>query len=203
MTRECTICGVKTEHIEIHHKIPQRFDGPNEFWNLEGLCRSCHVAIEKMYNKRFWEYLDMGATSSKAVCDHHSCGATDVKRLKVKSPKLGLMKSRFRHFCYTHQLCSFNFCGHKGNPVDLIVWNVADNGHIFAAVSNVILCPDHRVCSHPGCESRVVVKIKQAQSHPPAKQFCHTHQNDLKEIDMKNLVRITKRDDAKRGLTSL
>jgi len=195
MSKECTICGVRTEHIEIHHKIPQRFDGPDEFWNLEGLCRSCHVAIEKMYNKRFWEYLDMGPTSSKAVCDHRSCGAEDVRRIKVKSPKIGLMKDRYRHYCYHHAICSIDFCGSEGSPVDRIVWGTSDDGHTFAAVSTIVLCSDHRVCHYPGCESRTCFFAVNATSMHTGKLFCYTHQNEVKDIEVKELVRIAKRDD--------
>jgi len=196
MTKECSVCGVKTEHIEMHHKIPQRFDGPNEFWNLEGLCRSCHVAIEKMYDKRFWEYLDMGPTSSKSVCDNRSCGAEDVKRMKVASPKIGLMRRRFRHYCYNHPLCSFDFCGHEAKPVDKLIWGTSDDGHVFAAISNIMLCYEHRVCTHYACESRVGVFIKQAGSHLTGQFLCYTHQKDVKDIKMQELIRVAKTHEA-------
>lgn len=197
--KSCAVCNVKTEHIEIHHKVPQRFDGPDKPWNLEPLCRSCHVAIEKMYNKRFWEYLDMGLTSSKSICDHQSCGAENVRRLKVKSPKIGLMKSRFRHYCYHHSICSFNFCGHKAKPVDKIVWNTTDSGHTYAAVSTVMLCDNHRICTHSGCESRICVYIKKADPENPYKRIrqllCYSHLDDVEHIDISDLIRVAKRDD--------
>jgi len=199
MSSECTICGVVTEHIEIHHKIPQRFDGPNEFWNLEGLCRSCHVAVEKMYNKEFWEYLDMGPTSSKSTCDNISCGATEVKRFKVKSPKVGLMKPRFRSYCYDHAICSYNFCGNEAKPIDRIVWDIADNGHKFAAVSSDLLCSDHRICEHPGCKSTTVIRIERPGKWVFGQSLCYSHMDEVKDIDIHNLVRIAKRDDAARS----
>jgi len=193
MSSECTICGVKTEHIEIHHKIPQRFNGPNEFWNLEGLCRSCHVAIEKMYNKKFWDYVGFVKEGDKNVCEQTSCGATDTRRAKVVSPKVGLMNERHGYYCHTHMRCYRKGCGHEGEILDRIVWDETDDFGFIAQPSTIIACPDHRVCSYPGCESRHTILINKAGEFFRTGQFlCYQHLDYGRRIKMSKLVRVAK-----------
>jgi hypothetical protein len=181
MNRECTICGVKTDHIEMHHKIPQRLDGPNDLWNIEGLCRSCHVAIEKMYNDQFWEYIGYEHKIQSQKCHFSECGSTDTKNFKVESPEIGLLKSRNRSI------------KKKGKPIDLIDWGVLGEvdgkRHIFATSKTLILCDEHRVCMSDGCESRSTFAI---QSSDEFRVLCNYHDNEFKNGLLRNLIRYAK-----------
>lgn len=58
MTGDCFICGDDRSHLlETHHVVPRRFDGDDSAENLVQLCPSCHTAVEKMYNSRFYRNL--------------------------------------------------------------------------------------------------------------------------------------------------
>jgi len=193
MNRECTICGVKTDHIEMHHKIPQRLDGPNDLWNIEGLCRSCHVEIEKMYNDRFWEYIGYENKIRSQKCHFSECGSTDTKNFKVESPEIGLLKSRNRSICVHHRCCNNIRCKKKGKPIDLIDWGVLGEvdgkKHITATSLTLILCDEHRVCMHDGCESRSTFAI---QSSDEFRVLCNYHDNEFKHGLLRNLIRYAK-----------
>lgn len=54
----CFICGQrKPNSIETHHIVPRRFGGSDSDENLVDLCASCHSALEKLYDDRFYEEL--------------------------------------------------------------------------------------------------------------------------------------------------
>lgn len=54
----CFICGdQKPNSIETHHIVPRRYGGSDRDENLVDLCASCHSAIEKLYDERFYETL--------------------------------------------------------------------------------------------------------------------------------------------------
>lgn len=44
-------------NLERHHIVPRKFGGSDRSENLVTLCPTCHQAIEKLYNKRFYENL--------------------------------------------------------------------------------------------------------------------------------------------------
>ena len=53
MTAECELCGT-TDGLEEHHKLPQRFGGIAQDWNIVTLCRFCHKTVEQIYSPDFW-----------------------------------------------------------------------------------------------------------------------------------------------------
>lgn len=55
---ECFICGDdRPNSIETHHIVPRRYGGSDRDENLVDLCASCHSAIEKLYDDRFYQAL--------------------------------------------------------------------------------------------------------------------------------------------------
>ena len=55
---ECFICGDSTpSRLQIHHIVPRRYGGSDREENLVRLCASCHQAVEKIYDRRFYERL--------------------------------------------------------------------------------------------------------------------------------------------------
>ena len=54
----CYICGELVGHLlETHHIVPRRHGGSDNVENLVDLCPSCHQALEKIYDKRFYDRL--------------------------------------------------------------------------------------------------------------------------------------------------
>ena len=54
----CYICGEPVGHLlETHHIVPRRHGGSDNVENLVDLCPSCHQALEKIYDKRFYNRL--------------------------------------------------------------------------------------------------------------------------------------------------
>lgn len=54
----CYICGEPVGHLlETHHIVPRRYDGSDNAENLVDLCPSCHQAVEKIYDERFYDRL--------------------------------------------------------------------------------------------------------------------------------------------------
>lgn len=55
---QCFICGDSRTHVlETHHIVPRRYGGSDEDENLVRLCASCHNAVERLYDNRFYEEL--------------------------------------------------------------------------------------------------------------------------------------------------
>jgi hypothetical protein len=46
MGAKCVHCG-SDDDLVAHHKLPRRFGGPDDYANLEPVCRSCHPRIER------------------------------------------------------------------------------------------------------------------------------------------------------------
>jgi len=44
---KCCICDHKKD-LQLHHIVPQRFKGPNEYWNLILICNKCHSNWHKL-----------------------------------------------------------------------------------------------------------------------------------------------------------
>lgn len=48
----CSACGSK-EKLELHHVIPIKIGGIDEYYNLIYLCHDCHMKMHKLINKVF------------------------------------------------------------------------------------------------------------------------------------------------------
>lgn len=58
LPNRCFICGEDTpSRLQTHHIVPRRHGGSDNSENLVRLCANCHQAIEKMYDKRFYQEL--------------------------------------------------------------------------------------------------------------------------------------------------
>lgn len=58
MSDRCFICGYDNPNgLEEPHVVPGRFGGTDLPENLVTLCASCHQAVEKLYDGRFYERL--------------------------------------------------------------------------------------------------------------------------------------------------
>lgn len=56
--RQCRICGhANPDVLEVHHLVPQRYNGSDDPENLVHLCGSCHNALESLYDDRFYRRL--------------------------------------------------------------------------------------------------------------------------------------------------
>lgn len=66
--------------IEEHHIIPQRFGGPDEEWNIVGLCGSCHDKLERLYDSTFYEHFGItdeeGHRAFHRTCIYRECSLT-------------------------------------------------------------------------------------------------------------------------------
>ncbi|WP_226042717.1 HNH endonuclease [Natrinema sp. DC36] len=61
----CFICERENPAVlEEHHIVPKRHGGSDADENLVTLCASCHSAVEKLYNKRF--YVELGVEKGKS-----------------------------------------------------------------------------------------------------------------------------------------
>lgn len=80
----CYFCGAwKTEE---HHIIPQRFDGPDSPTNTVEVCSECHKKLERLYDKKFYEYFGIKDEDGKrrfhTACSHHDCLEQSTHRCK-------------------------------------------------------------------------------------------------------------------------
>ena len=75
-TSECHFCP-RRDSIEVHHIVPQRFNGSDHRHNLVAVCERCHKKLEALYDKRFYEKLgindEKGARESHIECVIHDC----------------------------------------------------------------------------------------------------------------------------------
>lgn len=56
----CYICGESNpEVIQEHHIVPKRHNGSDKKENLVNLCANCHQAVEKIYDKKFYDKIGM------------------------------------------------------------------------------------------------------------------------------------------------
>lgn len=70
MNSQCFICGEDNPNrLETHHVVPRRFGGADSDENLARLCAGCHSAIEKLYNKRFYDRLGVKPESQQRPDD--------------------------------------------------------------------------------------------------------------------------------------
>lgn len=56
--KTCYVCGKRCPHLlETHHIVPRRHDGSDRSSNLVDVCPTCHRALEKIYDKSFYNIL--------------------------------------------------------------------------------------------------------------------------------------------------
>lgn len=66
--QRCFICGDSNpDRHQEHHIVPKRYGGSDKSKNLVTLCAGCHQAVEKIYNKRF--YQELGVEQSHELFD--------------------------------------------------------------------------------------------------------------------------------------
>jgi len=70
-TEQCYFCPKRTD-IQVHHIVPQRFNGSDNRENLVALCERCHEKIENLYDKRFYEKLGVEDESGQRE-SHFEC----------------------------------------------------------------------------------------------------------------------------------
>lgn len=64
----CFVCGEhRSNSLEDHHIVPRRYGGSDEPENIVTLCASCHSAIEKLYDERFYETLQQRFEKEGAI----------------------------------------------------------------------------------------------------------------------------------------
>ena len=44
----CVDCGIESNCLDVHHKVPYRLSRSNQLSNLIALCRSCHLKRDKI-----------------------------------------------------------------------------------------------------------------------------------------------------------
>ncbi|UBF23414.1 HNH endonuclease [Haloarcula tailed virus 3] len=87
-TSRCYFCP-KRNDIEVHHIVPQRFNGSDSRENLVALCDRCHRKIEALYDKRFYEKLGVTDETGERST-HFECGMSECSnRARVKAAKQG------------------------------------------------------------------------------------------------------------------
>lgn len=58
MTEQCFICDeTNPNRLQTHHIVPDAYGGSDTEENKVRLCAGCHQAVEKMYNRRFYDQL--------------------------------------------------------------------------------------------------------------------------------------------------
>lgn len=159
----CYICGGgNSDILETHHIVPQRFDGDDSQDNLVDLCASCHRALEKLYDRRF--YKELGVESENAEYDEHctyeKCYATATRKVSG---------SDTFYACDTHHECDYTGCKHKPSTVL----------RVEGTERHVRVCKRHSKCSSAGCYSQdVMVKKYHDRGREKMKPYCAFHEPD-------------------------
>jgi len=78
-TDKCYFCPKRTD-IEVHHIVPQRFNGTDKRENLVALCDRCHEKIEVLYDARFYETLGISDEAGERK-NHFPCELCDGQAL--------------------------------------------------------------------------------------------------------------------------
>lgn len=143
---QCFICGDQRQNsLEQHHIVPQRFDGSDDDQNLVTLCASCHAAIEKLYDRRFYDKLGVEKPRGPGRCELDDCTATADARLDNHGDGLWV--------CTDHsEKCGANLGVYSGlcsQTPTTVVRSYYDN-------KIKLRCDDHSVCGESGCKSKEV-----------------------------------------------
>jgi predicted metal-dependent TIM-barrel fold hydrolase len=89
-TSECHFCP-RRDSIEVHHIVPQRFEGSNRKENLVAVCERCHEKLEALYDKRFYQKLgiedEKGSRESHIECVVNRC--SERAAFRVRKPQFG------------------------------------------------------------------------------------------------------------------
>jgi hypothetical protein len=80
-TERCYFCP-KRNGIEVHHIVPQRFQGADNRENLVAVCDKCHKKLERLYDQSFYSTLGIEDATEKRA-KHFPCIRCD-KRAKKK-----------------------------------------------------------------------------------------------------------------------
>lgn len=91
-TDRCYFCPKQTG-IEVHHIVPQRFNGSDNRINLVAICDRCHEKLERLYGERFYQKLGIGDKTGKREC-HFECLTCD-SRAKMRVSVHGSKSSWF------------------------------------------------------------------------------------------------------------
>lgn len=142
---DCYICGEGNEDIlETHHIVPRRFGGGDESENLVDLCPTCHRALEKLYDKRFYDELGVEKETdepSGRECCHTDCTSEDASVLKNTGQDVEA------HVCSRHQQCSFPASLYNATCTRSDVTPVP-----YEKDNRIgLLCDKHRICWHGDC----------------------------------------------------
>jgi len=85
-TSECYFCS-QNSSVEVHHIVPQRFNGSDRQENLVAVCDSCHKKLEALYDKRFYEKLGIedeeGSRKAHFECITHDCSRRADYRVHI------------------------------------------------------------------------------------------------------------------------
>lgn len=173
----CFICGdVNGNSHQDHHIVPRRFGGSDSDENVVTLCASCHQAVEKLYDKRFYDELGvrndgrLSVSSTGAECDLSDCTAPADVQLPTDDRHDDL------RVCEGHATCDIRACTRSGEYAAYDHPNTdPDNG-----VSVAIVCTEHRTCDEEGCLNPETYLV---DPHPEfaassRKAFCDTHANE-------------------------
>jgi hypothetical protein len=95
-TDKCYFCPKRID-IEVHHIVPQRFNGTDKQENLVALCDRCHKKLERLYDKRFYQRL--GIKDTKGVRKNHFECLTCDSRADVKVAKVGMEPDWYCYEC--------------------------------------------------------------------------------------------------------
>lgn len=78
----CFVCGDRRSNsLEDHHIVPRRYGGTDSPENIVTLCASCHSAIEKLYDERFYETLQQRFAKEGGISwqEHQSPATLDAE----------------------------------------------------------------------------------------------------------------------------
>lgn len=159
MSDQCYICGNENEEIlEQHHIVPRRFGGGDESENIVRVCPNCHSALERLYDKRFYDEIgaerESGREDVDRVCAHKECASTETHLIKNDGIEVPV--------CQTHKRCEREWCGRQ----DVTVIPTEELGAR-------LVCDKHRKCSSGRCQSTDVTLIFEDIAGP--RLLCDTH----------------------------
>jgi len=180
---ECTICGAIGQ-IDQHHLVPRRYGAPDASWNLAGLCRDCHQAVEAIYTDDVWHWVGLHRDREQRECHTMTCGATTTSRYRVASPDIGANVeydfARFVAFCGIHSECDHTHCNKTGKPHYMIMWHEAEGG-LETGLAIGMLCKRHTICQRDGCGAEETVAISRADE--PWEFRCRAHMHGYRSGD--------------------
>lgn len=159
---DCFICGGGDRALlERHHIVPVRYGGSDEPPNVVEVCPTCHSAIEKLYNARFYE--ELGATTPRKPpggrCDIGKCTAE-------AEVTVGGWGSYEVSVCIEHETCGAYDCRRNGLAVRPV-----------AGRHPLLFCRQHRTCSIRTCQNQhtIVFPLIRGKSRGKLRALCVSH----------------------------